>query len=287
MTNGPGAVEIDVEALLQAARELEPLPESATRLASLVAQPEWELEEIVQVISLDPSLTGKLLGMANSVIGGSRTEVRTVRRAVNRLGSGTVVSLAIATCVRQDLADALPVYGLGEGDLFRHSVTAALAAEKVSAFCAAPVPPESYAAALLHDVGKLVLARNLGPRGLDTLGRVRRLRDVSWHDAEQHALRIGHAQLGRLVAESWGLPDSIAGSIGLHHEPDDCPDERTRLVCRVVALADVVAKVLGEKGQREKVSPEELVPLLQGLGLSRDAFRRYVGTVQGLSLIHI
>ena len=72
-----------------------------------------------------------------------------------------VLALATASSLHQQLNVALPGYGLSEGELWRQSVTAALAGQTAQAFCDAPLPAESFTAALLHGVGKLVLGRFL------------------------------------------------------------------------------------------------------------------------------
>ena len=80
-----------------------------------------------------------------------------------RLGRGTILSLAMASGVQSRMVGAIPQYGLSERALWSHSVAAAVAAEVVPKFCKVPVPPEAYAAALLHDIGKLVMSRFLSP----------------------------------------------------------------------------------------------------------------------------
>ena len=57
---------IDLDHLIRAANELEPLPASASRLAS---RQDWEacdLSELVEIIELDQALTMKLLRASNS-----------------------------------------------------------------------------------------------------------------------------------------------------------------------------------------------------------------------------
>jgi HD-like signal output (HDOD) protein len=57
-------------------------------------------------------------------------------------------------------------------------------------------------------------------------------------DAEREILGVTHAELGGLIAQSWGLPETLARGIRLHHEPDP----RDGGIACAVHLADLVAK---------------------------------------------
>ena len=162
---------LDQSALVRAAYALDPLPASVSRLATLVARENWTVKEAEEVIALDQALTVKLLRLANSAAGASRIEIATVGDALVRMGVGVVLSMATGSSVQRLIRVGLPEYGLSEGDLWRHSVAAALASEAAARVCQTVVPPESFTAALLHDIGKLVLVQFLDPELLATWER--------------------------------------------------------------------------------------------------------------------
>ena len=119
---------IDLEKLVRAAFEMKPLPASVTRLAAIISNKRSSLDDIIDVITFDPVLTAKVIRAANSVFSAPRVPITTVDRAVVRVGTGAVLALATASSVAQQLNRACPAYGLSEGELWHHSVTAALAA---------------------------------------------------------------------------------------------------------------------------------------------------------------
>ena len=266
---------VDVDLLIREANELEPMPESATRLASRLAQEDWILEEIVRVIELDPALTGRLLNRANSAASGSRHPITSVRAGVTRMGPGVVLSVALASAIRQEMQSPLPAYGLGEGQFWRHSVASALAIERCQRFCRVAPPPQSFAAALLHDVGKLVLGRHLQPEmlsmpeGSDTAGGRALLK------AESEHLGMDHGRLGGLIARHWKLPAGIVTAIACHHNSDQAPSQEGRILASFVALADVVAHRIGEGcGTGQPRISEENARLL---GIPRQSFDALCG----------
>ncbi len=204
---------------MQAASCLEPLPASVTRLATLVCDPAPELAAVVEIVQYDEALTVNLLRAANSSWSASRVEVATVKDAVIRLGAGPVLTLALGVNVRVRLRASTADYGLPEGELWRHSVAASLAAELIALHARHRPPPEVSTAALLHDVGKLVIARFV-ERALLLEIRAAVANGASRLDAERKVLGTDHARLGGVVAASWALPHALGHAITHHHEPE-------------------------------------------------------------------
>src|SRR5687768_5638604 len=99
---------IELKELLEDARTLEPLPASASRLASLLSGSGWDIKEVCEAVRLDEALTGRLLAVANSARSGAREQVGTVETAVMRLGTGAVLGIALGAAVRKSCQTALP-----------------------------------------------------------------------------------------------------------------------------------------------------------------------------------
>jgi HD-like signal output (HDOD) protein len=272
---------LDRDELLIQAQELAPLPPTATRLAALVANPNSDIRAIVEAISLDSALTVKLLRLANSAASGPVSEIATVDQAVIRIGTGGVLSMAVAAGVRGRMTTKVEGYGLEEGELWEHSVGAALAAESLSGLCSVEVPPESFTAALLHDVGKLVLARFLAPQ-LEEFMHRRQLEGASSSEAaERELLAIDHAELGGVIARHWKLPKSIGVGIQYHHTPSECTDvEGGPVVAWVVHLANLVANSLGCGGELRVPVDGDFEPALERLGMDPTALEKLMYRTQ-------
>jgi HD-like signal output (HDOD) protein len=233
---------LDHHKLVHAAEALDPVPVSVSRLVSIVAQDHWAFSDVEHVLSHDQGLTGRLLQIANSAWSASLMRIGTVKDAVIRIGIGPTVSFAMGACIGPSFRRALPQFGLSEGALWRHSVAASLAAEILSAMSPVEVPAESVTAALLHDVGKLVLARYLTPELATAVAEARQDRDRTPLQAEVDVLGVHHGELGGIVARHWSLPDRMADAITFHHAPDRLADA----VCDVVAVANAAAKTTAD-----------------------------------------
>ena len=229
---------IDLKALVEKAYELTPMPVSAIRLASLVASHQYDVKDVSEVIAYDPALTLRLIRSANSAVQGSSTPVTTAKDAVVRLGSAQILALAIASTARPLMKQAVPEYQLDEGQLWRHSITTAIITELLPQFCKSPIPPEAFTAALLHDIGKLVMARFLEPDVLRWIKRAQSEGGLNALEAERDILSVHHGELGGIVAQHWKMPDSIVKGIIYHHTPEETDD----IVCSAVYLANIAAK---------------------------------------------
>jgi HD-like signal output (HDOD) protein len=262
---------IELKPLLEDARGLEPLPQSASRLAVQLLGEEWDIREVCDTVRLDQALTGRLLGAANSALSGARERVGTVEDALMRLGAGAVLGLALGSAVRKSYQTALPAYRLDEGDLWRHSVASALAVEEVKRFATRTIPPEAFASALLHDVGKLVLARHLTPEVLAHLQKLQG-EEVFGARVERAVLAIDHAAIGALVARSWGLPEAIATGIEHHERPLGARSDAGRLLAFLVGLSDAVAVRCGAPCGGPEPAPDFSLLHAEGVGIGAPAF---------------
>lgn len=269
------------DSLVQAAYALEPLPQSLTRLASLVADEGTQLRELVEVVTLDPALTGALLRRANSALSASMKPIATVQEAVVRLGMGMVLSLAICSHLhRLTRGGGLGGLGAGSNELWNHSVAASIAAEVVRARSALELPPETSTAALLHDIGRLVIERFVSKDTAAFVQKARELEGASRLQAEISVLGTHHAELGARVVERWGLPLSIAAGIRFHHTPA----EGSRPIAWAVALAnllahDVVAAAASKAPEPGSAPAGQRAECLAALRIPADAFTALVAEI--------
>ena len=267
---------LDHAALVKAAHDLAPLPPALVQLSALVATGAYSPTDVEAIVRLDAPLTGRLLQYANSAASASYMRIGTVRDAVIRVGVGPVLSFVAATTLRPEFLQAIPAYGLSEGELWRHSVAAALACEVIAQKAPVEVPPDSFTASLLHDVGKVVLARFLDPSHQRELAAAREQGGgESSLRAEIGMLGMHHGELGGLIGSHWNLPPRVVRGITHHHTPTAGED----VICDVVHLANVLAKRVGT-GHVVTVSDLDADPdALERLGLAAGRLPSLLDTV--------
>jgi len=164
---------IDLDRLIQQTREMPPFRATTVRLAQMVASPDCDIAEVAQLIAYDEAMTVDLLRAANSAAYANLTKIATVHEALARLGTAQVLAIAVAAGARPHLQSRLPGYNLHDGALWHHSVAAAVAAEVAPRFCKREIPPEVFTAALLHDVGKVLMGRYLDSEILSSIAEAK------------------------------------------------------------------------------------------------------------------
>ena len=193
------------------------------------------LAEIAHIIDGDVAITAKLIQVVNSAFFTQGTPVTTVQRALSVLGTDVVRGLLL--CVEVFRGFEGSPEGLARTEALRqHSK---FVAQLTRTLAPRDLAGEAYVAAMLHDVGVLVLA---------SLGRT-------------PADPADHARAGGFLLGLWGIDDAIVDAVTYHHEPGAISDDRARLV-DLLHVAEVVAGELEaaaeQRGDAEVVSGEWL-----------------------------
>lgn len=245
---------LDTGALEAAAERIAPLPAATTRLLAIAGAPDVTLPAIVDIVRYDPGLTAALLRQANSAHSMAARHITDVRDAVVRLGLDTVVSVAMRGAVAASMQDAVELYDLEGGRLYRHAVLAAVAADVLRARRPTLVPAITPTAALLHDIGKLVLSKALGARTTELVSVLSRRDGRPLHTVELEVFGIHHGHAGRYVVQLWKLPTSFLDGIVNHHGDVEEPS----VFARAVQFANLLAHAVDE---RDRTDPRTAFPV--------------------------
>jgi putative nucleotidyltransferase with HDIG domain len=258
--------------LLQSIDRLEPLPLTAQRLITEIRNPdEIHVNRIVDIIQYDQAAVSNLLRVANSAAYSGEMPITGVREAAVRLGTARLLDIILGNYLKQ-LKISAPLYDLSENELWLHSTAASLAVRAIERETRNwGIPPMACVAALLHDIGKLIMVRYL-EADVNSLTSLCREQGITFVEAERQQFGCDHATIGGVIGRKWGFPEEIASAIERHHEfHEGNPD----LMLDLVILANVAAKSigagLGAEGLNMKV---DLSGCRERLGLSCEGFER-------------
>jgi HD-like signal output (HDOD) protein/CheY-like chemotaxis protein len=257
----------ELRAVIGAIGILPSLPATCASLLAALQDPQLEMTRVTKIIEQDVGITGKVLQLVNSAFFGLRSEVTSVRAAVNCLGVEILQHLILSVEIFRSFQPP-PAYASWLADFEAHSRLAAAIAARL------PVPPSLASTAvvgsLIHDAGKLVLATRL-PEQFDSALQTASKERVPLHRAEQRLTGTTHAQVGAYLFELWGLPEAIVDAVRGHHQPAAAPVSGRELnVLAATHVADALAHELKANVTAEASLEDPLLDMdyIGALGMS-------------------
>lgn len=220
------------------------LPTIAVQVLELAQSPEADIAEIARLISKDPALAGKILRTVNSSFYARSQPVATISHALVMLGLQSVRTLVLGFSLVSNLSKAKP-NGFKHLDYWKRSIYSATAARALSARVGIVQQEEAFLAALLKDIGMLVLDQVLGPE----YGEVTAL--AGSHEEltalELAKLDMSHGDAGGMLAGQWKLPPLLVTPITYHHSPEKVTDPQLRRFTEIVQLSGRCADIFVEE----------------------------------------
>jgi HD-like signal output (HDOD) protein len=177
------------------------------------------MDDVANIISMDPSMSARLLKLVNSAYFGLAKPVADVARAGALLGLDRIMALVLGQGIFSG-GEVPQVRGFSLEALWSHSLATATAARRIA--IEEDLDKEEIAAAflagMLHDIGKLVLAMGM-PAEYARVLELASGRPGSERDIETLELQAAHTDVGAYLVGLWGLPNTIAEAIAFHEDP--------------------------------------------------------------------
>ena len=200
----------------------------------LTSTPSTQVDELVTVLSSEPTIAAFILRLSNSALYGRSRTVDSVKEAVVMLGFHSIRSIVITHSTQKLFSDA--TLGKQHRDrLWEHSLATAIGARLLSQRSLVVHPEFAYLGGLLHDIGKLLMAQNF-PEEYDAL--------LSGEDnyASEHIRKeseifgIDHAMAGAILINEWLFPEPLVEAVAAHHQMCNMNS-----IAGTIALADLLA----------------------------------------------
>jgi putative nucleotidyltransferase with HDIG domain len=197
-----------------ALRLLPPFPAVAQRLMALASREDVNIQELSDLVKMDPSFSAELLRFANSALFSVRGEVTSLRQAIMMVGMDRIRTMATLVAVNRMVRSSVRTAALRK--VWLHSLVTAIIAEEAARIVRVE-RDSAYTAGLLHNLGSLGMMSAYP----DEYSRMLEVSDDFGFDllrTERDLFEIDHCAAGAYIAQDWGFPDELAAAIATHHD---------------------------------------------------------------------
>ena len=270
-------MQTTIEELLSKSEALSSAPQIACKINGLLRGPCY-LDQLVEVVQYDPNISARILHACAAVSFGERSTVSSLSEAFARLGRAHIGRIVWQVTLSQRMAASLPIYGMDAGELWRHSMTSAIAGEEIWKISKLNEDIDcAFTACLLHDIGKILIDVSLYPDATVFREFVENQMLVT-HEAENTLLGYDHAQVGGRLLAGWNQTKEMISAVLFHHNPLEAPEKR---LPTLIFLADLCAHHLHWKREKS-IRESQLVVAdvyLDVLEINHAKFSRTLDTI--------
>jgi HD-like signal output (HDOD) protein len=212
--------------------ELPAFPEAVLRIQRVLQSPETSTDDVVRILSSEPALAARLLRIANSAeFRRVDQQVTDLRKAVSRMGFNMVRSVSVAFAMRQLRSkDAYSPTAQAELErAWKESLEIAAACFVIAKRFTRVNPDQALLTGLLHVLGRLYIIMRAKDAEELSEAQMREVLD-SWH-----------ANIGKAILETWGLPEEIQHAVE-HQDEFDIEVEGAVSLTDILIAAKLLAR---------------------------------------------
>lgn len=187
------------------------IPSILRKILGIIEDPKVSLQKISDFVASDPTLTARILKMVNSPVYGFPGRISSVSHAMVILGLNAVKGLLIGVSVFEVMKKNMV-------GLWEHSLSSAIYARIMATRKNLSSPEEISVAALLHDIGKVILLIAF-KEDYEKIIQSVMAKEGFLHELEKEYFGITHAEVGGFVGKKWNFPLKLTEPIMNHHRP--------------------------------------------------------------------
>lgn len=198
------------------------LPDTCLKIKQVIDNKISNLEEIAELIVLDPALASRLLKLANSALYNFPHQIDSVSKAVLLLGETQVYNMVVAYGAADAFAQA-PKDVVDLERFWESSIHAALIGKYLGQIIGIKQSEPLYLSGLLHNIGELVVAE-VNPEVARHCSQYQH-GILPWQ--QQHKLLgFSYNECSAALLSLWQLPNNLLEPIRFLHQPGLHPDSR-------------------------------------------------------------
>lgn len=219
--------------------ELASFPDVYFKIKEVMDSPTSSATDVAQVVANDISLSAKLLKVVNSPFYGFATSIDSVEHAVSLIGMEELGTLALGISTISYFKD-IPPELMDMRMFWKHSLSCAIFSKLIGGHIAGNRGERYFTAGLLHDVGRLILFKNM-PYGSTQALLFARENMVPLVEAESVVFEYDHSTVADILLNAWQFPSELTDMITHHHSPMGSAEPKD---AAIIQLADNLANAV-------------------------------------------
>jgi diguanylate cyclase (GGDEF)-like protein len=211
---------------------------TALLIMQLVQKDTTSVQQLSELVKVDPALTSRILSFANSAAFGARRPIAAVNDAVMMMGMQSVRNFALSlSLVSNNRGSHCP--GFDYDTYWAQALAMAVAIAGITARERTATPEEAFTLGLLSDIGRLALATAWS----DIYGEcIRSAQGDALLQLERERFATDHKELTLMLLLDWGLPAIFVDALKLSFELPVSETSRTTRFAEQLAFARQVAR---------------------------------------------
>ena len=229
---------------------------TALEIMKLLQHDDAEIEQVAQLIKLDPALSGRILQLSNSAATGAHRSITNIKDAIIMMGMAAVKSFALSlSLVGNDSYNRCPNFNYPA--YWSKSLATAVAVSALSTRERVISAEEAFTLGLLMDIGRLALAtvwsESYGECIANTQGD-------ALLKLEEERFAINHNALTLMLLEDWGFLSVHVEAVKLCFEPNVESLSKANRLAKQLAFANQMANYcVADEEYRVTLMPDLLI----------------------------
>ncbi|OHB25411.1 MAG: hypothetical protein A2X84_14170 [Desulfuromonadaceae bacterium GWC2_58_13] len=208
--------------------KLPAVPQVLVELLRLCHRTDVEFDDFSRLIEQEPSLSAKILQVANSSYYRQWSEVNHLRRLLVVLGLDSVKQIAVTCAIHQFFSSFSAKEDTFVTSIWVRSLLCAHVARDLARLTASYSEDDAYLAGLLHRIGQLVLLQNFPDKYQDILFMDDP--DSVIEQVERALFDASYCEVGAMLIRNWPLHPFVADSVRYQNLPSSSLADASALV---------------------------------------------------------
>jgi two-component system, cell cycle response regulator len=225
---------------------------TALAIMQLVQQSDATVQQVSQLVKVDPALSGRILRFANSAAFGARRPIADVQTAVMMMGMHTVRNFALSLSLISNNSKG-HCRGFNYEAYWSRSLAMSVAIAAITSRETTVVPAESFTLGLLSDIGSLALATAWSELYDECLNRAEGEQLLA---LELERFAIDHNALSLVLLADWGFPTVFLEALRLSFGKKVAGLDRTAHFARQLVFARLIGNYcIADEAMRAQLLP--------------------------------